>query len=103
MIFTPIPKSPLSKRVDEFRPISILSVVAKVLESLVYVQVHRYQHGILHEAQSGFRPKPCTQDVILRIVDDWRCSLENNEIVGAAFTVLTKTFDSISHQKGLVL
>ena len=54
--FIPVPKSSQSKQMDEFRPISILPVVAKVFESLVYVQVHRYlhQHGILHEAQSGF-------------------------------------------------
>ena len=50
--------------------------MAKVFESLVHTQVYGYlrQHGILHEAQSGFRPKHSTQDVVLKTVDDWKHS-----------------------------
>ena len=84
---------------DQYRLISILPAVAKVFESLVYAQVYGYlhQHGILNEAQSGLGPSTCTTQDVIRSVDDWRCSLERNEIVGAAFIDLTKAFDSISH------
>ena len=80
--------------------ISVLPIIPKVFESLVLSQVYDYlqHHGILHHAQSGFRAKHSTQDVLLNTVDDWRLSLSRNEVVGAVFVDLSKAFDSISHE-----
>ena len=88
-----------TRNVDNFRPISILPVVAKVFESLVFSQVYRFlmQQNILNEIQSGFRTGYCTQDVLLKVVDDWRRSLDKGEIVGSIFVDLSKAFDSIYH------
>ena len=85
--------------IEDYRPISILPVVAKVFESLIHMQVSRYldKHDILHEAQSGFRPNHCTQDVLLKTVEDWRDCQEKNEIVGSSFIDLSKAFDSVNH------
>ena len=98
----PVPKYKARGSVSfgDFRPISVLPIIAKVFESLVHSQVYDYlQHrGILHHAQSGFRPKHSTQDVLLKTVDDWRLSLSRNEVVGAVFVDLSKAFDSISHE-----
>ena len=95
----PVPKSANARSVDEYRPISILPVVAKVFESLVHTQVygHLKQHDILHESQSGFRPRHSTQDALLKTVDDWRLSLDKIEIVGSVFIDLSKAFDSVCH------
>ena len=83
----PVPKSANARSVDKYRPMSILPVVAKVFESLVhmYTQVYWYlkRRDILHEYQSGFRPRHSTQDALLKFVDDWRLSLDRNEIVGS--------------------
>ena len=87
----PIPKKAgTTKNVDNFRPISILPVVAKVFESLVFSQVYRFlmQQNILNEIQSGFRVGYCTQDVLPKVVDDWRRSLDKGEIVGSIFVDL---------------
>ena len=95
----PVPKSANAQSADKYRPISILPVVAKVFESLVHTQVYGYlkQHDILHESQSGFRPRHSTQDALLKTVDDWRLSLDRNEIVGSVFIDLSKVFDSVCH------
>ena len=55
-------------------------------------------HGILHPAQSGFRPNHNTQDVLLKTVDDWWFSLNKNKVIGAVFVDLRKAFDSTNHK-----
>ena len=89
----PVPKSKARGSVsfNDFRPISVLPILAKVFESLVHSQVYDY---LQHHAQSGFRPKHTTQDVLLKTVDDWRFSLSRNDVVGVMFVDLSKVFDS---------
>lgn len=85
---------------SNYRPISILPVVTKVFEHLVCSQLHSYLHefNLLTDSQSGFRPGHSTQDLILKVVDDWRVSLDKDNIVGTLFIDLSKAFDSINHQ-----
>ena len=96
---SPIFKSGDKTSLNNYRPISILPVVAKVFEKLVHQQLHAYlrKHKILHQAQSGFRPGHTTQDVIVASVDDWRRGLDNNHLVGVVLVDLSKAFDSVNH------
>jgi len=96
---TPIPKVSNSEEVSNFRPISVLTVVAKVLEKIVHRQLYTYlqMHSILHDAQSGFRPQHTTQDVLVSTIDDWRQALDKDKIVGSIMLDLSKAFDTVSH------
>ncbi len=96
---TPIPKTSISKSPSNFRPISVLPVLAKVFESLIHHQIYSYltAHSLLHPCQSGFRPSHSTQDTLLKTVDDWRIALDRGEYVGAILIDLSKAFDSIDH------
>ena len=100
---TPIPKKTNDITVTNFRPISVLPVIAKAFESLVHKQLYSYltANTILHSNQSGFRPHHSTQDVILKTVDDWRIALDRGKHVGTVLIDLSKAFDSIHH--GLLL
>ena len=71
----------------------------KISESIIHDQLYDYLHSnsILHPAQSGFRPKHCTQDVLLKSVDDWRRALDHGEMVGTMMLDLSKAFDSVDH------
>lgn len=92
----PIPKATSKSRdICDYRPISILPVVSKVYESLVCQQVTSFlaEQVILNGSQSGFRSNHCSQDVLLRVVEDWRYSLDENNIVGAVFVDLRKAFN----------
>jgi len=57
---------------NNYRPIPILPVVAKVFERLVCGQLHShlYKHSLLTRSQSGFHPGHSTQALILKVVDD---------------------------------
>ena len=96
---TPVPKTRNSEEVNNFCPISVLSVVAKVLERIVHRQLYAYlqRHSILHGAQSGFRPQHTTQDVLVSTIDDWRQALDKNKLVGSIMLDLSKAFDTVCH------
>ena len=66
---TPIQKTKDSTELTNFRPISVLPVLPKVLERVVYDQLISYllTHNLLYERQSGFRPHYSTQDVLLHV------------------------------------
>ena len=64
----PVPQSRKSRSVlsceegdrddlNNYRPISVISVIAKVFERIVYDQLHAYleEHNIICKYQSGFR------------------------------------------------
>ena len=50
-----------------YRPISVLSIIAKVFETVVHQQVTSYfiSNNLFAKAQSGFRSGHSTQDVLL--------------------------------------
>jgi potassium voltage-gated channel Eag-related subfamily H protein 8 len=73
---------PLYKKGDiqnmqNYRPISVLSVFSKILKKLIYNRLIMFlkKHNILTEAQNGFREKKCTdtaiQSFIERIHEAW--------------------------------
>ena len=95
----PVFKSGDSRLLTNYRPISVLSILAKVFESLVHQQVYSYfsSNNLLSPAQCGFRPGHCTQDLLIKVTEDWKFALDEDEIVGIAFIDLRKAFDSIDH------
>ena len=90
--------------VKNYRPISVLPVLAKIFSSLVHQQLHEYlqTNSILSSSQSGFHPRHNTQDVLLKTIDDWKIALDHNKLVGSVMINLSKTFDSIDHSLLLV-
>ena len=96
---TPIPKSGNSEEISNYRPVSVLPVVGKLLEKLVHHQLYVYleKYSILNEAQSGFRPNHTTQDVLVSTIEDWRRALDVDKLVGSIMLDLSKAFDLVNH------
>ena len=85
--------------VDNFRPISVIPVLAKVFETVVHRQLYEYlkAHRLLNPAQSGFRPFHNTQDVILKTIDNWKLAMDKGKIVGTVMIDHSKAFDSMDY------
>ena len=64
---TPIPKSPPSSSVANYRPVSITSVLSMVFELLVYVRLGRFieRNGVLPTTQFAYRKNLGTCDALL--------------------------------------
>ena len=95
----PLFKSGDRTDLNNFRPISILSVLSKIAEKVVAIQLASYllDHHILCPAQYAYRPNHCTEDAVLDAVD-WISQKTDEGRVASLTTIdLSKAFDSVDH------
>ena len=83
-----------------YRPISIVSHIAKILEKSVNQQLSSYltDHELLSCSQSAFRKGHSTATATHKLVDDVLESMNEGLITGACFFDLSKCFDTIDHE-----
>ena len=69
----PVHKSGTKSNMNNYRPISIISIIAKTTEKLEHKQIYSYlqQNNILIEAQHGFRPLHSAASALLKITKRW--------------------------------
>ncbi len=91
---TPIFKEGNKADCENYRPISVISAVAKLFEKLVYLQLSSFLrlNGILVEQQSGFRHQHSTETALLSSTNEYRGLLS-----GVLFLDLKKAFDTVDH------
>ena len=97
----PIYKAGAKSDLGNYRPISILPVVSKVIERTVHTQLTKYMtdNSLLYHHQFGFRPRMSTELAAIKLIDDIRSSVDKGNLVGALFIDLSKAFDTISHAR----
>ena len=96
---TPVPKGGDSELVKNYRPVSVLPVVAKVFERLVHRQLYEFLqlNNVLQQCQFGFRQGHSTQDVLVDVVEELRKAVDEDMVAGAVFLDFSKAFDMIDH------
>jgi len=99
-LVVPIPKKGDPSDPANYRPISLLPVLSKLLErhmsNLVYD--HLLVHSPISIAQWGFLPKRSTTDAVLSVIHEWHQILDSGSEVCAVFFDLKKAFDSVPHR-----
>ena len=70
---TPIFKEGDKSSKVNYRPNSVLPVVSRLFENLVYNQLYQYfnTNSLLSSSQSGFRAMHSTTTALLKCTDDW--------------------------------
>jgi hypothetical protein len=82
-----------------YRPISLLPAISKILEKLIHKRIYSFlnHQQILSDRQFGFRPKLSTSDAICTFLTDTYTHLNSQHMTIAAFLDLSKAFDTIKH------
>jgi hypothetical protein len=86
-IVTPIFKDGLKTECGNYRPISVLPVISKILERAVHKQVynHLQANSLLCNEQSGFREQHSTLTAITDVTDYILHNMDNGYLTGAVF------------------
>ena len=85
---------------SDYRPISLLPIVSKVLERHVYNFLSDFctHNHLISNSQFGFRSGFSTVSALLSVTHDWFTLLDSHSSVCAVFFDLRKAFDSVPHQ-----
>ena len=96
----PIYKSGPKENMSNYRPISLLPVLSKVFENLIYNRIFSFlkKHNILSSTQYGFRPNISPELAVLDVVSSCYHNISKNQFVGLIMLDLKKAFDSMSHE-----
>ena len=85
---------------SNYRPISLLPILAKLLERIMCAQLTEYldSNSLLFKSQYGFRKKHNTDFATMDFVADIASSVDKGEFAFGVFIDLSKAFDTINHE-----
>ena len=78
-----------------YRPVSILSTFSKIYEKVIRNKLVSHFDKYLSPFTSTYRKNYSTQQVLIRLLEEWREKLDENFIVGAVLMDLSKVFNRI--------
>ena len=95
-------KSGDKSSVKNYRPISLLCTISKVLEKIIYDKIVSFVSQSISPLQFGFRPKHSTLQQLLLFVNSICESFSSKSQTDVIYLDFKKAFDSVAHNKLLV-
>ena len=98
-LIVPIPKCQELSSPCNYRPVSLLPIVSKILERHIYMLLmdHLNHSHPLSALQWGFLEGRSTVTALLHLTDQWLQALEEGLDICAVFFDFRKAFDSVPH------
>jgi hypothetical protein len=98
---TPIYKKGKKKQPCNYRPVSLTSVVCKIMEKMIRKQImgHLDRNNLLTDAQYGFRNRRSTVLQLLKVLDHWTELLDEGKCLDVLYLDFSKAFDTVPHKR----
>lgn len=84
-----------------YRPVSLTSVICKMLESIIRDKImdHLAENNLLSDNQYGFRSHRSTQLQLLKTLDDWTSYMDSGSPWDVIYLDFRKAFDTVPHRR----
>ena len=88
---------PNKNEMSNFRPVNVLNTFSKIYERVIKDQIVRGMEKYFSPFLYAYRKNYSSQNILISLTEEWRKKLDNNFVVGAVLTDLSKAFDCIPH------
>ena len=95
----PLYKNKCKEEATNYRPISLLLTVSKILEKIMYKRVYGFLTSTnqLYASQYGFRKKHGCDHAVGELISNISKGIEQGKLTAGVFLDLSKAFDSLEH------
>ena len=95
----PLHKGGSTQDLNNFRPISLLSIFDKIIEKIIHKRLYHFleHHHILFENQFGFRKNNSTSYALMEITEKIKECIDSGKFGCGIFIDLRKAFDTVNH------
>jgi hypothetical protein len=85
---------------SNYRPISLLPLLSKVFERLIYSRLYQYfeKYNLLADAQDAYRKGRSTELTLLDVKEHILTQMQKKNIVVGLFCDFSKAFDTVNHR-----
>ena len=96
----PLHKGGSTEDLNNYRPISLLSIFDKIIEKLMHLRLYAFleEHQILCKNQFGFKKKSNCAHSLMEITESIKESIDNGKFGCGIFIDLKKAFDTVNHK-----
>ena len=84
-------------KINNYRPVSLLNGFSKMYERFLHDSLFNFTDKILSKFVSAYRKPYSSNRVLLKLIEEWKKSLDDKNIIGAVLMALSKVFDCIPH------
>ena len=98
-VVIPLFKHGERRDLNNYRPISIIPVVAKVFERIIYDQIYAFltDNNLLRKSQSGFRCLHSTVTALLESTNNWAYNIDQGRVNAVVFLDLKKALETVNN------
>ena len=100
-IITPVYKKGSIHSAANYRPVSLTSVICKLLEHIIcsYILTHMEKHDLLTPLQHGFRKRHSCESQLLLTVSDFFNAFDSKTQTDVGVLDFSRAFDTVPHER----
>ena len=86
-----------SSKIKNSRPVSLLNGFSKIYERFLHDRLSNFTDKVLSKFVSSYRKSYSSNHVLVKLIEEWKKSLDDKNFIRAVLMNLSKAFDCVPH------